>query len=708
MHSINSSRLRSGLLILFVVSLFIIPTVTVAAPPGQGNTPAELAADRLSRLTAEEKVGQLFMVEFAGNRVEEDSELFDLIGSYHIGGVVLKRENNNFTTSGDAMLNTWLLIQEIQRAEISNSRVRQVDPSTGNSFSPALVPLFVGVSQNGDGYPYDQILTELSPLPSPMAIGATWKPELAFDCGEVLGRELSALGINMLFGPSLNINSNPRPELGGDLGTSSFGGSPYWVGEMGAQFIAGVHTGSNNQIAVISKQFPGNTGSDRPRAEEIPTIRRTLEQLTGFEFLPFIKVTGGSSSEELATDGLLLSHAKYQAFQSNVTTATPPITLDAQAMEQLISVNSFMNWYSQGGVIVSDELWNQAIRRFFEQQAAEFRPALIARDALIAGNDILVLAGLDPEGNLNPYDTIRATLDFFAQKYREDQAFALRVDDAVLRTLTLKYEIYPTFDSETILTSSTRLLDIGESADVAFEIARGSATLIDPSRENLANVLPSAPTGNDQIVVISDGYSYQQCDACDTEFYPSVDAFQQAVLRLYGESGDGLISMWNISSFSTTNLLNGLDYEGEDELPIFAEIRRARWVVFLFLDADPNRPESGAMVRFLSEMPDMIQDKKTVVFSFNSPYYLDATSISQVTAYFGLYSKQPQFFEIAARLLFQELNASSSSPVSISGTGYLLEEALQPGVQQTITINLILPDQNDPGEQNETPAPGCG
>jgi beta-N-acetylhexosaminidase len=688
------SSIRRWLYLGVIALILVFPAVTIAAPAGQEISPEEQAAELLSQLTPEERVGQLFLIEFEGNRVEEATEIYDLISNYHIGGVVLKRENNNFTDAGDPLLNTWLLVQEIQRTEISTSSIRKINSDTGESFSYAVIPLFVGITQDGDGFPEDQLLSKLTPLPNAMAIGATWNTDLAFSSGEVLAKELSSLGVNLLFGPSLNINNNPRPELGGDLGTTSFGGSPFWVGEMAGQFISGVHAGSS-QIAVVSKHFPGSSGTDRPREEEIPTVRRTIDQLTGFEFRPFFNITGKATSAGGTTDGLLLSHAKYQAFQSNITTSTPPITLDTQALEQLVSVNYFSVWHESGGLVFSDELWNQAIQRFYEQQATAFRPALIARDALLAGNDVLSIGGLDFDGQLDPYATITNTLDFFAQKYRDDLAFAQRVDEAVSRILALKYKMYPAFDTDTILPSSTRLSEIGNSSEVVFEIARQSATLIDPSRENLANVLPGAPTSNEPIVIITDSHIFQQCSECaEVESLPET-ALSEEILRLYGESGDGLILDRNISAFSSTDLLNALDIESEFEPLVISEIRRSRWVVFLFIDSEETRPESQAMVRFLSEMPDLIQEKRTVVFSLNAPYYLDATSISQVTAYYGLFSKQPQFLEIAARLLFQEVNAPGASPVSISGAGYLLEEALVPDPDQVFELNLIRPNQED-------------
>ena len=53
-----------------------------------------------------------------------------------------------------------------------------------------------------------------------------------------------------------------------------------------------------------------------------------------------------------------------------------------------------------------------------------------------------------------------------------------------------------------------------------------------------------------------------------------------------------------------------------------------------------------------------------ILFSFGAPYYFDTTTISKFTAYFALYSKQPQFVDVASRLLFQELSPTGAAPVS--------------------------------------------
>ena len=118
------------------------------------------------------------------------------------------------------------------------------------------VPLFIGISQEGDGAPNDQILSGLTALPNAMAIGATWNTELAQQMGAVLGSELSALGFNLFLGPSLDVVESPKPSAQIDLGTRVFGGDPFWVGEMGRAYIAGLHTGSNARMMVVCQAFP--------------------------------------------------------------------------------------------------------------------------------------------------------------------------------------------------------------------------------------------------------------------------------------------------------------------------------------------------------------------------------------------------------------------------------------------------------------------
>jgi beta-N-acetylhexosaminidase len=121
------------------------------------------------------------------------------------------------------------------------------------------------------------------------------------------------------------------------------------------------------------------------------------------------------------------------------------------------------------------------------------------------------------------------------------------------------------------------------------------------------------------------------------------------------------------------------------------DLRRAHWIVFAMLNVTSDIPSSQALRRFLSERPDLVQQKRLVVFAFNSPYYLEATNISKIMAYYGLYSKSPRFIDVAARLLFREMRPTGALPVSVPGIGYDLITATSPDPNQVIPLLMDVP-----------------
>src|SRR5260221_9620310 len=210
------------ILLTFCASLLGPAPVAHAQPQSQGKTAEAI----LESMTPEERVGQLFLVTFNGTDTSPESQIYDLIVNHHIGGVVLTAENDNFVAEPDTVTGAHQLINALQTVEW-DATAQDVNGKT----SPNIyVPLFIGVSQDGDGAPHDQILSGLTPLPDAMAIGATWNTDLAKQVGTVLGSELSALGFNLFLGPSLDVVESPNPSALSDLGTQVFGGDPFWVG----------------------------------------------------------------------------------------------------------------------------------------------------------------------------------------------------------------------------------------------------------------------------------------------------------------------------------------------------------------------------------------------------------------------------------------------------------------------------------------------
>jgi beta-N-acetylhexosaminidase len=667
------------------------------------NTAQQNAQELLASLSPEERVGQLFLVTFPGTKVDEGTQIHDLIVNHHIGGVVLLAANDNIQAGENSLPDLLSMNRQLQLNRWSLTQQPQTTPEATQPPPLHYIPLFIGTSQEGDSAPYDQILYGVTKLPNGMALGATWNPDMARQVGAVLGNELSALGINLLMGPSLDVLETPSAESSSDLGSRTFGGDPFWVGEMGSAYITGVHQGSQGRIATIAQHFPGNGGADRSIEEEVATVRKSLDQLKKIDLVPFFAVTGDAPSTEATTDGLLASHIRYQGFQENIRATTRPVSFDPQAFNQLMSLEPLVSWREAGGVMVSDNLGSRAVRSFYELTGQVFEARRVALNAFLAGNDLLYLGDMTSSNDPDSYTAILRTLDFFNQKYREDPAFAQRVDESVLRLLTLKYRLYPVFNLENTLPPLDGIETLGTSSQVSTDVANSSATLISPLMTDLDVTIPDPPNQTDRIVFITDERTAKQCSTCPEESIFPVDGMEQAVLRLYGPQAGSQVLPFNLISYSNEELLQMLNVpRGSTQLEI--DLRRAQWIVFAMANVSKGDPVSQALTRFLAERPDLFQQKRLIVFAFNAPYYLDATDISKLTAYYGLYSKIPNFVDVAARLLFRELTPTGVLPVSVPGVGYDLITATSPDPNQIIPL-MLQQETDQPVDQSGTPVP---
>jgi beta-N-acetylhexosaminidase len=695
----NQVRVRAGseaLKRLFRSLILLAMLGSLPAPGAQAQTPMPPPQVRalLSAMTPEERVGQLLLVTFSGTDTGEESQIRDLIENHHIGGVILQARNDNFGGEAGTITSAYRLISDLQTIEWEATQ----EETTPHK---AYAPLFVGISQEGDGSPYDQILSGMTLLPNEMAIGATWMPENAADVGSVLGNELSSIGFNLYLGPSLDVVEAPNPSARSDLGTRVFGGDPFWVGEMGQEYISGLHEGSNGRMIVVAKHFPGRGGSDRSPEDEVATVRKSLEQLKQVELFPFFAVTTSTEPSSVA-DGLLLSHIRYQGFQGNIRATTRPVSFDASALSAILALPQFSTWRSGGGLMVSDDLGSEGVRDFYALGGEIYSPRLVARDAFLAGNDLLILGDIATGESDDNYSATLRILDAFSQEYRNDRVFAQLVDTAVARILTHKLRMYPSLDLQNVVPIESGLSRIGSSNQVSFDIARNAATLISPDPQELNTLLPAPPTTNDRIVFLTGVSRYKQCSLCPEYEMLAADSFQRAVLRLYGPDGSGQVLRNRVASFSLDDLADLLN--GDTETNIEASLSSASWIVISL--ADVSGGQLNTLRRFFTERPNLIRNKNVILFSFTAPYYLDATDISKLTAYYALYSKQPAFVDAAARILFQQVSLQGSPPVSIPAVGYDLITQTSPDPDQVIPLRLDQSDQQPVVDGNGTLTPG--
>jgi len=688
------SKFRWALLIILLVVPLNLGNAQFVSPE------VDLASELLDSMTPSERVGQLFIVTLNGSAVTPtlngsavtpSDQIIDLIVNYHVSGVLLKRGNDNFTDQPETLNALQTLIGTLQESRYEAALAGDADELFISGSTSVYVPLFIVSEEPGSVNGIPEILEGKTKIPSQMSIGATWNPALAQEAGEILGRELEALGFNMVIGPSLDVLEQPQI-TGGNIGVESFGGDPFWVGLMGKEFINGLHIGSQDGLAVVAKHFPGLGSSDRAIDEEVATVRKTIDQLTQTDLAPFLDVTSTQPGGNPTTaDGLLVGHIRYQGFHGNIRATTRPISLDPQALTALMELAPLKDWREGGGVTVSDSLGSNAIRRFKDPSEQEFKAHLVARDAFLAGNDLLLLSDFWDKSDPDEYTTIINTLEFFANKYDEDDLFAQQVDDAALRILRLKTRIYGgSFFYPNVVNHVNTFDETNQDLSLANTVAQFAATLLSPALDEIEDRVEGAPRIGERIVFFSDVRQVTQCSTCNPLDVIPLTALEDAVIRLFGPAAAGQVGSWNMRSYSMADLANYLG-EAPVEVPavplistdeIDEAVRLSDWLIFSVLDSRSTEYGANALKLLLDLRPDLASSKKLIVFGHDTPNILDATDVSKIDVYHALYDGDSPFVEVAAKLLFQEVSA----PIVDSGneegtddppTGYSVGDILK-------------------------------
>lgn len=180
-------------LVSLVLPIVAAVLTGIGVAQAQGPGEAAFIQQTIDRLSVEEKVGQLFLVPFQGTDTAATSEIAQLIRDYHVAGVVLSPAHGNIRNDRDTPRRI---------AEMTNSL--QALALEANKNSP--LPLFVAVSQEGDGYPFTSLRAGFTPLPSPMSLGATWRDANSLAVGRIVGQELAAV----VAGPAVTVRKGAR------------------------------------------------------------------------------------------------------------------------------------------------------------------------------------------------------------------------------------------------------------------------------------------------------------------------------------------------------------------------------------------------------------------------------------------------------------------------------------------------------------------
>lgn len=294
----------------------------------------------LETLTLEEKVGQLLMVFFKGEAVNEDAKL--LINQAHVGGIIYYQWANGLHSP-----------QQIQT--LSNGLQQLARESKHR------IPLLISLDYEGGVV--KRLSTGFTSFPGNRALGTISNVSLAEACFTAMSRELMAVGINMNLAPVVDVSSPSNPILG----ARSFGSSPQLVAELGWACLEGHR--KNNVIASL-KHFPGYGDVTIDPHLGLPVVAKSVKQLEQTELYPFRALA------EYA-DAIMTAHIFMPALDDQSCA-----TLSSPIIEGILRKQ-----YGFDGVIVTDSLVMEAL----VSKCSTIEEAAIC--AFEAGHDILLFGG---------------------------------------------------------------------------------------------------------------------------------------------------------------------------------------------------------------------------------------------------------------------------------------------------------------------------
>ena len=392
----------------------------------------------IASMSIEEKVGQMFMLAFAGDQLDEARILME---EHLVGGAYISDENVPTAAAAVRLCNT---LQSFAR----NTRQG--------------IPLLLGADQEGT---WSVMTAESAMGPGNMAIGATADPRSAYDMYRVIARETSAVGLNVVLGPAADCNSNPHNSI---IEMRSFGEKPDLVAAMTAAAVRGLQ--ENGSVATL-KHFPGHGDTTMDSHRGLPTVTRTRDELMAIDLHPF--AAGIKAGAKI----VMTSHIVFTALD-----AERPATLSPLILGDLLRGDLGFE-----GMIVSDSMNMHSMKRNYD-------PADAAIQGFNAGVDLMMLAEEHYDHDASQYlENQRALIRAIIEAVEDGRIGAERVNDAVGRILRLKKEAG--FSAEP---RPENVAQVGGDAHRAIEldVARRAVSIV----RDRQDLLPIDPAGSLTIV----------------------------------------------------------------------------------------------------------------------------------------------------------------------------------------------------------------
>lgn len=285
----------------------------------------------MKKLTLEQKIGQLFMIQAYSNKKNQQiDELIKLISQFQVGGII-------FMQGGP-----------VTQAKICNELQKASN-----------IPLLIAIdAENGLGFRLDSTLK----YPVQMALGAITNDTLIYRMGYEIGEQCRILGIHMNMAPVCDINVNPENPI---INSRSFGEDKNQVAQKSWLYARGMQDAG---VLATAKHFPGHGNTQADSHFDLPVIEQTKSQLDSLELFPF------SYLIDKGISAIMTGHLQVPALEPNPKV---PATLSSIIIEEKLKKDLGFN-----GLVITDAMNMKGVSNMYSSAESSVK-------ALKAGNDMI-------------------------------------------------------------------------------------------------------------------------------------------------------------------------------------------------------------------------------------------------------------------------------------------------------------------------------
>ncbi|GLV59653.1 hypothetical protein KDH_64790 [Dictyobacter sp. S3.2.2.5] len=333
-----------------------------------------------SKLSLDQKLGQMMMVQFVGANYSQ--QLSTMLSQYQVGSVLLFSANGNIIDKNQFKS----LTQEIHSSATD-------------------LPVSMAIDQEGGTV--DRLQQLDGPRPSAATLGASNNPQTVHAAGQQDAQDLASYGITLNLAPVVDVDSSNYSELHQDMRT--FGTTPQVVSRMAEAYLEGLQ--QSHQVVGTLKHFPGLGDATVDPHVGLPSIQRSKSELETIDWAPYRTMI-----QRGQVHAIMVTHEIVPAIDPS-----QPSSLSSKLITGILRDEMGFQ-----GVIMTDSLTMAGI-------TAYYTPDQAAVLAIEAGSDIIM-------GASSPND-VAQMINGIKQALNKGEIPQSRIDASVRRILLMKYQM---------------------------------------------------------------------------------------------------------------------------------------------------------------------------------------------------------------------------------------------------------------------------